>query len=768
MNPVIPALIAALLLGAGQAADAADTVPPTDTPAQAQPVAETTEVQPEPDATAPAETQPVTQTTEPETPVVRAAQEAIVPALLSIKITVLEEPEALSEQRSALDKLFDGYVRQRVPLEVIGLRVGADGLALIRDPNLPLRRYAAVEATDSAGRKYAMRVAAVLENHAAVLLEPVAAPAEPLPFVEFTAPDLKPGVPFLVAEPTYLEDTLAVNLQRVWGADIVVPGEERINHMLWWLSGNTAEALGHYVPMSAMVLLNDAARPIGLMLDSALWQTADGLDSWIGTSIMADRRISPDELSAISERLRKDAVGSVREVAVRFREDSTIAQRSNLENDTIHLYGILLDDAGRIFIPTDLNRNAVRQVEKFLVTNGAGAVEAEFEGLFKDFGGILIRAKGIEGAPARIVETAWYPRGRIFYTLSVRKRYGSRLDEVAYNRYLDIATGYKETRYPVPRKPMRTGELIADEQGRLIAFCAPYRREDKDEILAGQTGQEDGEGANVRMYFFSEIAAHLAQPASHFDPSARPMSRTEELGTAWLGVEYQQVTPSLARALRAEGPTRGGSRGLLVTHVYENSPATRHGIAVGDILLSLRVSGMPGEIDLTLPDQFARTEARIRQRVPARLWRPQINYLVLLLTRLGEGREVVLSLLHEGAEKAVVLKIEMAPPNFDTAERFADPSLDFTIRDMTYEVRSILKLSPDAPGVVVSDVTPGGKAELAQIQPYEIITHVNDIPVGSVKEFEELVRASQSRGRLEFIVARLGVSRIVEVDLLPR
>jgi hypothetical protein len=697
----------------------------------------------------------------------RAAQDALVPALVSLDIEVLEEQEALYEQRTGLERLFDGFVQQRVPLRVVGMRVSPEGLVLIRDPNLPLRRYAKVTAADTTGRVMALRVAAVLENHAAVLLEPVEPVEGPLPCVEFVEADLAAGDPFLTADPTYLEDTLALKVEPAWGAEIIIPGQEAINHMLWWLSGDAADEIGHYVPLSSVIIMDRLARPIGVALDSALWQTETGTDSWIGRSIMADRRISPKELQETTDRILQEAGSSIREVAIHFREDSSIARKLDMQNDTAYAYGVLLDASGRVFIPTDMDRNAVRQVEKFTVKNGEQVIDAEFDGLFKDFGGIMLHAKGLEGDPATIEMVPSYPRGRMFHSLTVRRRYGARYDEAEYNRYLDMATGYRDARYPVPRKPMRTGDLAVDEQGRLFGFCAPIRRDDKDEILAGQAGRAQNDNANVRLYYFADVQDHLKSPQEHFDAAARPMSRKEELGTAWLGVEYQQMTPPLARAQKVESATRGGSRGLLVTHVYENSPAGRRNIEVGDILLSLRAAGIAGEIDLTLPEEFAATEARIRDRVLARLWRPRINYLVLLLTRLGAGREVSVNLLHDGAERTITLTLEMSPENFDTTQQFADASLDMTVRNMTYEVRDVLKLAPDAPGVVVSDVTSGGKADMAQIQPYEIITQIGDAPVKSVEDFENLVRSAQAVGRLNLTVMRLGLTRLVEIDLLP-
>ena len=75
-----------------------------------------------------------------------------------------------------------------------------------------------------------------------------------------------------------------------------------------------------------------------------------------------------------------------------------------------------------------------------------------------------------------------------------------------------------------------------------------------------------------------------------------------------------------------------------------------------------------------------------------------------------------------------------------SADQFQETSIGLTVRELTYEVRKVLRLPADAPGVVVSKVESGSKAAVAQIGPYEIISAVNGQPATSLKEFERLVR----------------------------
>ncbi len=763
-------LAAALFAASAAAQPAAPVAPPAAPPAPATAPEVAPTVIPAVAPTVPA-AEPAVPAAAPSVPAVRTgprrdaaiklAYETLRPCLVTVKIKVLEEREASYEQRSPIEAIFDAVVRERLPVLVSGIRVSPEGLVLIRDPNLPLKRYEEITATDADGVATPMRVAGVLEHYAAVLLEPVTPPAAKLPFLSFEKADIQTGDRLLLAQPAFIEDALAFCVDESFASSVAVEDEEKRLQLVWWREPTENEVYSNVAPATAPIVFDGRGRAIGIGLDNSLWTSSDGADSWIGTRIMADERRTPDALAAVSQKIIAAARASVKEIEIRFRSDSRVSDELRLEEGRLMLYGLLLDKDGTIFVPTDLDRFTVRKIDKITVIEGDQRIEAQFIGLFRDFGGFLIKAKKVSGEPAALVDQGQLPRGKLFYSLSVRRRYGQRSDEVEYNRYLDVTKSYKEARYPLPRKPLLAGDFLADEDGRLLGFCAPFRKEDRDEILARERNSQDT-ARRTRPYLFSEIAGVLRAPQGHFDAFARPMSRKEELRPAWLGVEFQPMTAALARALDAETATRGGARGLLVTDVYDASPATRNGIKPGDILLSIGLQGRAGEIDLAV--RAGSGEGR-RSETQGRLWRPTVNYLTLLLTQLGAGREARLRLLQGNQEKTLDFTVEKAPDDFDNADQYQETSIGLTVRELTYEVRKVLRLPADAPGVVVSQVQGGSKADVAQISPYEIISSVNGQPATTLQEFERLVRAAQATGKVEFLVADLGVMRIVELEI---
>ena len=118
-------------------------------------------------------------------------------------------------------------------LRVSGVRVSPDGLVLIRDPNLPLRRYGEITALDASGVSLPMRISAVLENHAAILLEPVK-PQPPKPCVTFEPADIKAGDRILIGELAFMEDALALDVDETFASAIAVEAEAKLTQAIWW------------------------------------------------------------------------------------------------------------------------------------------------------------------------------------------------------------------------------------------------------------------------------------------------------------------------------------------------------------------------------------------------------------------------------------------------------------------------------------------------------------------------------------------------------
>ena len=291
------------------------------------------------------------------------------------------------------------------------------------------------------------------------------------------------------------------------------------------------------------------------------------------------------------------------------------------------------------------------------------------------------------------------------------------------------------------------------------------RRERPGQKAGGRFNRAEVNLTPARL--LAEAIEHLATSA---DPANVPTGEADENRVAWFGVELQPLTRELARANGVSDQTRDGESGALVTYVHANSPAAKAGISPGTVLLRLRAPAEPAPIEVHLDEDFTRAQPfpwdrmdEIREQFFDRLWTPWApaeNAFTRALTDLGFGTKFTLEYFADGKLGSGKFEVTPSPTHFDSAARFKSESLGLTVRDLTFEVRRYMQRKAEEPGVVISKLEPGSKASISGLKPYEIVTHINDQPVASVKDFEQL---SAGGGELKLSIKRMAKGRIVTI-----
>jgi S1-C subfamily serine protease len=234
----------------------------------------------------------------------------------------------------------------------------------------------------------------------------------------------------------------------------------------------------------------------------------------------------------------------------------------------------------------------------------------------------------------------------------------------------------------------------------------------------------------------------------------------------------------MAKAMDIEKATKDGTIGLLVSHVYKNSPAEKIGIKPQDVLLSIKKKDDQNPIELAPSDhrfdfdwdfgEFGpEREYDVRFQRMKKPWKRRRNFLTMMLQAVGVGKKLTLSYLHEGKKKDADFQVAMAPRDFDSAEKHKDEDLGITVKQLTYEVRKALNLDDKAPGVVVAKVEPGGPAGVAKLALYELLTKIEGKDVTSVDNFKERIKKAQDAGKKSVVVTvfSMGKSRIADLDV---
>lgn len=695
--------------------------------------------------------------------VVRKVHEAVKKSFVGIEITLrkktrLEKTELEEEQPDPETQQILLLTENRQTLDAWGIAIEKD-VILMPDRAVAAADMEKIEVTDPSGARFEAKFQAVGRNHDFVLLKP-SEPRDlvPLAFGEGRRPAL--GEAFYV--------TFAERVDHQWHVNVspYIQTNAPLGESKDWFCIDA-------IRPGSVVSDKDGAT-MGVALDQHLWRREDGRSSFIGKDILADERV-PD-FEARYESFRKALPASVKrvEILLRAEQGNEFMVREDGKADRLTLYGAALDEQ-TLFIPQDLPRDLIRKIDDIKVVQDKQRVPATFVGAFKNFGGIVLRAEGLQMKPGIERLAVAPPPGQLYFTATIEDRFGRDRMKFDYNRLFRTEKGLNGAPRLQPRKRIKAGSFLLDFDGRIIG-CATVdkKEEDIDEVAAessreryysrGRSYQQD---YLRRTVFFSEIDGILSSPAAHFDPKAVPMSKKEEKKLVWLGVEFQEFSKPLAEALGVQERdlTNDGRRGLIVTDIYPNSPAAKAGLKVDDILLSVQAEGETTARDLVADrDRFGGMggwNPRMRGGTEAAPWRPTRNYLTTMLTEIGATKKVTFQYARAKEKSSVALTLEYAPTDYEIAEKSKDDALGFTVKELTYDVRYFQKLDPAAKGMVVAKVESGSKADVAKLSPLSVIHRVNDVAVQDLAHFKQLVGASKN---LTLTTGLYGQTRLVELS----
>lgn len=269
--------------------------------------------------------------------------------------------------------------------------------------------------------------------------------------------------------------------------------------------------------------------------------------------------------------------------------------------------------------------------------------------------------------------------------------------------------------------PGNSGGPLFDMEGRVIGV---------NTAIFSRGGGSIGLGFSIP----SEIAQRVVAQLKEFGRVRR----------GWLGVRIQDVTEEIAEQFGLDRP-----RGALISGVETNSPAEAGNIAADDIIL--KFDGQPVDERPDLQRVVAVTA--IGQPVQVEVWRN--GEVVTLSVTVGEFPE-------EGIRQ---VSNDLGIPEFKGGGVAA---LGLDVSPIDDDVRDQLELGDDIVGLLVIGVTPGGTAAGKGIKAGDVILEVNQEPVASVADMQDLVERSIEIGRRTMLIMVLqpsGEQRFVVVPI---
>jgi len=470
--------------------------------------------------------------------------------------------------------------------------------------------------------------------------------------------------------------------------------------------------------------------------------------------------------SELVELARRFADQSILRVSLSFRSPSAGARRrdpfdmSEDQPDVMSVPGVMID-AQRILVLHHMDVRRTARLSRVRVHSADGReCAAEFEGTLRDWGAFVAKLPEAMGiVPGLSPQSPLEHRDRALPEAEVLVQGETRLVLPRHDRLARFSIGWREQVSPSLQSDLPA--FVFDPEGRLLAFELPRR----------VVGDEPGRRDEARAIASADLLAALSSGDSAFDRQIVPLDEAQENRIAWLGADLQALDEELARASGVSELTNDGEFGAIVTHVHASSPAAAAGVQVGDVLLHVIASRLPKPLpvsadesfwsDQPFPwDQLDEVPEEFYDQIPAP-WPSADSSLAVALTELGFGTAFQLELAREGEAQMIGMTVLEGPAHFASAPRHEDAATGVTVCDLTYEVRHYLQRGADEPGVVVCDLEPGGKASVAGVKPFELITAVNGFPVTSASHFGELITQP---GQIKLEVRRMARGRQVVIE----
>lgn len=195
----------------------------------------------------------------------------------------------------------------------------------------------------------------------------------------------------------------------------------------------------------------------------------------------------------------------------------------------------------------------------------------------------------------------------------------------------------------------------------------------------------------------------------------------------WIGAQFQNVDADSALALGLNRPS-----GILVTSIYDDSPADDAKVQVGDLIVAVN--------DIPFDDGNG------------------FNYR---LATLGVGNKAELAIKRNGKQKKLKVNLIVAPETVPRDERKLvgrQPLSGASVANLSPALAEELRFKGIPEGVIVTKVERGSFARRFGLKQGDVILRLNGETVASTKELERIT--NRKRPTWQFAVSRNG--RVLE------
>ncbi len=358
------------------------------------------------------------------------------------------------------------------------------------------------------------------------------------------------------------------------------------------------------------------------------------------------------------------------------------------------------------------NNHVVGQADLVLVIVGDGEPEkAEVVGTDPDTDLAVIKVKGHENLP--VLKFADSDKLKVGdWVVAIGQPFGlshtvtSGIISALGRSDMDLSTYEDFIQTDAPINPGNSGGPLVNLHGEIIGV---------NTAIVGSEGS---------------IGIGFAIPANMARTVYEQIRKSGKVMRGYLGINMQDLTPDLATIFGLPKDTKG----ILVSHIAEGSPAAAAGLKSGDVLVQFDGKPIPG----------------------ATAFATQVSLL-------QPGNKVPLVLLRNGTRQNLALEMGERPTKASsTKEQPALEVLGMAVQDLTDDLAQRLNYQ-GMTGVLVVAVADNSPAEGAEISAGMLIQEINRRPVRNLSEFKTVMEEDVQKPPVLFLVNNKGAYSFVVV-----
>ncbi len=294
--------------------------------------------------------------------------------------------------------------------------------------------------------------------------------------------------------------------------------------------------------------------------------------------------------------------------------------------------------------------------------------------------------------------------------------------------YFGVANVAAQLRYPTVLAFVTGGNLtgigspVLNSEGVAIGIVRTQLNLDYQVVIGGKQSNLTMKGHQEAKFFV---------PAEEYAYSLKEIPQEGTISRlAWTGIlNMAGVDKTQAELLDMDKP------GASIDRIIPGTPAAQVGLQTGDVIV-----GMDGN-DL---ENFA-----VAESVATRL--------VQKIRRKKPGDEITLTVMRKGQTRDVKIRLIAMPLRPNEAPRHLNMKLGVLVRQKVPLDEHIKALAnPTLPGLPVLYIVPNGPSADAGLRGGDLVTHVNDQPVGvSLETFKQVIDDAYARDPDQSIVLKI-------------